>query len=330
MYDPDVGCRLRRVELKHLVRFSGRQSAVFCRDLRVFLMTGIAQCGAINQRTIHRPPNMKIAGVPEPFNLPLQLAIEDGAFPGMRVDYVDFPGGTGAMTAALSSGEIDAAILLTEGALFDIATGGGNRLVKVFVESPLVWGIHVAAGSRLTDIDDIEGKRVAISRYGSGSHLIAIVDAMQRGFDTDSMSFVVVDNIAAGEADIFLWATHMAQPLVDAGEFRRIGERVVPWPAFSISVRHEVAQQQGAELRRVFDAAWEYSQRLREMDDGASLISTRYGITPEDASRWLTTVEWYEGFDRPDEVLHRTLSALRAQGSIDATDLELADLWLAI
>ena len=241
------------------------------------------------------------------------------------------------MTAALSSGDIDAAILLTEGALYDIATGGDNRLVKVFVDSPLVWGIHVAAGSSLTDVADIEGKRVAISRYGSGSHLIAIVDAMQRGFDTGSMSFVVVDNIdgarralAAGEADIFLWEKHMTQPLVDEGEFRRIGERVAPWPAFSVSVRRDFAMQHGTELRRVFETTWEYSQALCKRDDGASLISSRYGITQADAARWLATVEWHEGFDRPDEVLHLALSALFAQGSIESADLEPDSLWHAV
>ena len=280
---------------------------------------------------------MKIAGVPEPFNLPLRLAIEDGVFDDDPVEYIDYPGGTGAMTAALAAGEIDAAILLTEGGVYDIARGSDNRLVKVFVESPLVWGIHVAAGSQLESPADVEGTRVAISRCGSGSHLIAIVDAIERGFETSAMSFVVVDNIdgarkalAAGDADIFLWEKHMTQPLVDNGEFRRTGERVVPWPAFSVSVRKGYAESHGATLRRVFEETWRYTRQLLDRADRVPLVSSRYGVSETDADRWLSTVRWQPGFDRPDDALSRVLEALIAQGSLAATDFSLDDLWFRI
>ncbi len=278
---------------------------------------------------------MKIAGVPEPFNLPLRLAIEDGVLDAVGVQYIDYPGGTGAMTAALATGEIDAAILLTEGGVYDIARGGDNRLIKVFVDSPLVWGIHVAAGSSLTDVT--EGTRVAISRYGSGSHLIAIVDAIERGFDTSAMSFVVVDNIdgarkalAAGDADLFLWEKHMTQPLVDSGEFRRIGERAVPWPAFCVSVRRTFGHEQADALRKVFDTTWRYSEMLLAREDRVSLVSGGYDIAETDAERWLSTVRWHEGFDRPDDALERVMQALVAQGSLNEGYANFDDLWLRI
>jgi hypothetical protein len=49
------------------------------------------------------------------------------------------------MTAALHDGDIEVALVLTEGAVLDILKGGDNRLVGIYVESPFVWGIHVAA-----------------------------------------------------------------------------------------------------------------------------------------------------------------------------------------
>lgn len=277
---------------------------------------------------------MKIAGVPEPFNLPLTLAIDDGEFADIGVEYVDYPGGTGAMTAALAAADIDVAILLTEGGVYDIARGSSNRLVKVFVDTPLVWGIHVAASSRIETPGDTEAARVAISRHGSGSHLIAIVDAIERGFDTHAMSFVVVDNmagarkaLAAGDADIFLWEKHMTQPLVDAGEFRRIGERAVPWPAFCVSVRQAVAEQHAATLRRVFEATWHASNALLARADRVSLVSRRYHVAEPEAERWLASVRWHAGFDRPDEALGRVLRALVAQGSLADIDVDLDRLW---
>jgi hypothetical protein len=38
------------------------------------------------------------------------------------------------------------------------------------VQSPLIWGIHVAANSKYKTVSDLEDTAVAISRQGSGSH----------------------------------------------------------------------------------------------------------------------------------------------------------------
>jgi TRAP-type uncharacterized transport system substrate-binding protein len=37
------------------------------------------------------------------------------------------------------------------------------------VQSPLIWGIHVAANSKYKTVSDLEDTKVAISRQGSGS-----------------------------------------------------------------------------------------------------------------------------------------------------------------
>jgi len=132
---------------------------------------------------------MRVGGVPEHFNLPWKLAIADNAFAGtgLDVEFIDYPGGTGAMTAALRDGEIEVALVLTEGAVLDILKGSDNRLVSIYVESPLVWGIHVAADGPVTAV--AAGQHVAISRFGFGSHLIAFtgrhssIDHYRRGLD---------------------------------------------------------------------------------------------------------------------------------------------------
>ena len=279
---------------------------------------------------------LRIGGVPEHFNLPWKLAAADRAFSstGVAVEFIEYPGGTGAMTAALRAGELDAALLLTEGAVLDIVTGGDNRLISVYVESPLVWGIHVSAASAINEVADIAGRRYAISRYGSGSHLIAIVDAAERGFDAQSMSFVVVDTIdgarealAAGSADVFLWERHMTQPLVDAGEFRRIGERVVPWPAFVVSARREYLSHSADALRRCLDIAADYATRLKHGADSAELISKTYAIDLADASAWLADVRWSRDHDYPADDIHRVLAALRTQGVIPDAEVAEDALW---
>ena len=283
---------------------------------------------------------LRIGGVPEHFNLPWKQAIDAGAFGelGVAVEFSEFPGGTGAMTAALSAGELDAALLLTEGAVADILGGSDNRLVSVYVDSPLIWGIHVAAGSAIQDASEIEGKRYAISRFGSGSHLIAIVDAAERGFPTADMAFETVGSLdgaraalADGSADVFLWEKHMTQPLVDSGEFRRVGERAVPWPAFVVSARRDYLAGHAATLRAALGVVRDFARRLKNDEDSARLVSRTYDIELADARSWLDHVRWSSDSSRPDDALARVVDALQAQGVI-ATDgpLAIADTWHAL
>lgn len=282
---------------------------------------------------------LRVGGVPEHFNLPWRLALENGAFErqGLDVIYTDYPGGTGAMTAALAAGELDAALLLTEGAVYDIVNGSDNCIVKIYVESPLTWGIHVPAGCDIAKVEDIEGRPVAISRYGSGSHLIAIVDAVERGFQLDAMQFVVVENLegarrafAEGRADVFLWEKHMTQPLVDAGEFRRVGERIVPWPAFVVSARRELVSKHPDDLRLVLDTIAQYARQVASAEDTAIVVSKRYGIDEADAARWLTTVRWGESYEAPVDAIRTVCSALYRQGAIADPEPQLATIWQSL
>jgi len=277
-----------------------------------------------------------VGGVPEHFNLPWRLAIDGNAFSGTgaEVVYSDYPEGTGELTRALRDNELDVALVLTEGAVADIIEHDKNRLVKIYVESPLVWGIHVAASSDIRSIAAIRGKRIAISRYGSGSHLIAIVDAATRGWPTDEMKFVVVDNLggarkalAAGKADVFLWERHMTQPHVDSGEFRRIGQREVPWPAFAVSVRRRILGSRSRQIRAVLDIVARYANNLRRRKTAPSLIADTYSIRLADAERWLAAVRWGGSYRRPTAALARIATALEAQEVITAGRYDPDGVW---
>ena len=73
---------------------------------------------------------VKIIGVPEHFNLPWHLAIEEGAFEerGINLEWTEVPEGTGRMCQLLDSKETDLAIILTEGIIKSITQG--NNLVN--------------------------------------------------------------------------------------------------------------------------------------------------------------------------------------------------------
>ena len=280
-------------------------------------------------------PSIVVAGVPEHFNLPWQLGIERNAFDESGVDltYRDYPGGTGAMTRALAAHEVDMAFLLTEGAIKDLVKRRQTKLIKVYVKSPLIWGIHVAANSKIESIQDIQNKRYAISRYGSGSHLMAIVDAAERSWDTD-LDFEVIRNLdgarkalADGKADVFMWEQFTTQPMVDNGEFRRIGTRKTNWPAFVIAVNESFLQQHSDTVLATLNVINQQSAALMQDANAVPMIAERYNLQVENVKQWFELTEWDVGFQRPDDAIKSAISYLQRLELIDGTNISVEEVW---
>ena len=279
---------------------------------------------------------IRVGGVPEHFNLPWHLALESGAFTdvGLEVEFIEVPGGTGAMSQMLAENKLDVAILLTEGGVSKILNGASNRLVKVYTTSPLIWGIHVAADSDIRTIEQIRGRKFAISRLGSGSHLMAIVDSAERDWETDDMQFEVVRNLdgarealAAGTAEVFLWEKFMTKPLVDSGEFRRVGERVVPWPAFVASARREFIESDSERLHRALLVAQESAKSLSEMDNAVDVIAERYQLQPEDTEKWFAQTQWCFDFACPAPTIEKVIRYLRRLDLVPEKEYDLSEVW---
>ncbi len=273
---------------------------------------------------------MQIGGVPEHFNLPWLRLAESGALDDLGAVWRDVPEGSGAMAAALRAGELDAALLLTEGAVAGAAQGG-FKIVSLYTVSPLIWGIHVPARSALRTVDDVRGSRYAISRRGSGSHLMSFVHAREHGWSTDDIDFVVVgtlqgaiDAFAGDKADVFFWEKFMTKPLVDSARFRRVGEFVAPWPAFVVCASNAALAQHkpiGEALSRALDAAAE----LAASPAAAAAIARRYALEPGDAREWLASTRWAPRKGIGVEHLAPAVAQLAALGLIPA-DVEPSSL----
>jgi ABC-type nitrate/sulfonate/bicarbonate transport system substrate-binding protein len=161
---------------------------------------------------------IKIAGVPEHFNLPWQLCIENGEFEseGIDLQWTDVPEGTGKMCQMLRNNETDIAVILTEGIVKDIVDGNPSSIVQEFIQTPLIWGIHVAANSKYETLADLENTKAAISRLGSGSHLMSFINAQNKNWNTEKLQFEIVNTIDGavealtnGSADYFMWERFM-------------------------------------------------------------------------------------------------------------------------
>jgi ABC-type nitrate/sulfonate/bicarbonate transport system substrate-binding protein len=273
-----------------------------------------------------RKTTLKVGGVPEHFNLPWHLAIESGAFSerGLNVVYKDYPGGTGALTRALQAKELDVAVVLTEGIVQAILRGNPSRIIKTYVQSPLIWGIHVPAKSGLQNVEDMQGKRYAISRFGSGSHLMAIVDTVQRGWEADQLNFVKIGNLtgaraafAAGEADVFLWEKFMTKPYVDNGEFRRIGETTTPWPCFMIAARNERIRRSSKALKAMIEVISKTCSDLMKNKNAVPMIAERYGLQEEDVAVWFSKTKWNVANEPQPVELKKVIKSLLKAGIIE-------------
>lgn len=244
---------------------------------------------------------IKIAGVPEHFNLPWQMCIENGEFDKIGIDlqWTDIPEGTGKMCQMLRDGETDMAVILTEGIVKDIVAGNDCSIVQVYVESPLIWGIHVGAQSKYNSIDDLENTKVAISRYGSGSHLMAYVNAQNQHWNTENLQFEIVNTIDGAvealtneTADYFMWERFMTKPLVDKGVFRRVADCPTPWPSFVIAVRNEFLESNKQSVALILETINNTTIEFKDIPSIDRTLASKFNQKQEDIKEWLSLTKW--------------------------------------
>lgn len=244
---------------------------------------------------------IKIVGVPEHFNLPWQMCIENGEFEevGINLEWTDIPEGTGKMCQMLRDGETDIAVILTEGIVKDIVAGNESSIIQVYVQSPLIWGIHVAANSEYKSLADLKGTKAAISRFGSGSHLMSFVNAQNQGWNTNDLQFEIVNTIdgaveslTKGEADYFMWERFMTKPLVDNGTFRRVADCPTPWPCFVIAVRNEVLEKEAHIIEQILDIINATTEEFKYIPSIDRTLANKYNQKLEDIQEWLSLTHW--------------------------------------
>ncbi|MDX1902927.1 MAG: substrate-binding domain-containing protein [Thermonemataceae bacterium] len=262
---------------------------------------------------------LKLGGVPEHFNLPWRLAIEEGLFLKENIDlqWIDHTGGTGSMIKDLKEDKLDLAICLTEGIVADIAQGGKAKIIKTYVKSPLTWGIYVRREASYQHIQEIEGKKIGISRFGSGSHLMAYVKAQTLGWNTKKMQFTLLRNlegIREGlqklEAEAFMWEKVMTQPYVDSGELRMIDECVTPWSCFMLVANQKCLDNYANLLPKIAAIINGYVKEFKQRPRIIETLVNRYQIDLEDTTHWLHQTIWAEDNLVSEEMINNVQSML--------------------
>ena len=258
---------------------------------------------------------LRIGFIPEHFSSPLQFAQKHF---NLNADLVPVPLGTGALVGGLkgATGDndkpIDIAIGLTEGFVADLGkthSAGESPvydLAGTYVESPLCWAISTgAARNDINDVAGLKGKKVGVSRIGSGSYVMSFVLADQHGWlspDRDPFTVVPIGDFAAlrkgvrnegdasKHADFFMWEHFTTKHFWDAGEIKRIGEIYTPWASWMIAARKTVTDEQLKDLTaKLNQGVKHYRENEQEAVD---YITSAMDYSSEDAREWMKTVRF--------------------------------------
>jgi ABC-type nitrate/sulfonate/bicarbonate transport system substrate-binding protein len=267
---------------------------------------------------------IRIGGVPEHFNYPWHQGIKKGTFKAqdIQLEWHDMPGGTGQMSDALENRELDLAIMLTEGCLMKINQGLPIKVIQQYIATPLYWGIYTHPDSDFSR-DELIDKKVAISRYGSGSHLMAIVNAKKNDQPTDSMRFYLaqdlngaIQSLYDGQADYFLWEHFMTQPYVDRGQLRFLGDRPTPWPCFVIAARNEFINAHFDDMNKLLKSIDQITTSFKQQPRIDQFLAEAYQLKPRNVKEWLALTEWSQAQISP-EAIDKVQHYLKAIDQID-------------
>ena len=243
---------------------------------------------------------IRVGGVPEHYNLPIHLATEDGSFhnAGIDLQWIEFPGGSGEMTNALRNDEVDIAILLTEGILTDIIKGNPSKIVSGYVKTALTWGIHTQEKNSLIH-ENIFNRKFAVSRLGSGSHLMPMVDALMRNQQIENEQFIEIGNLDGAiqslkneETEVFYWEKFTTKPFLKKGHMKRIDDFVSPWPCFLIAARNKFILSNSDLLSTTLKVIQSASAKFMKLKNAPNIVNERHNIELKDAERWFHSTEW--------------------------------------
>ena len=275
---------------------------------------------------------IRVGGVPEHFNLPWHLAIENDHFRKKEIDleWITYHGGTGQMCKALREEEVDVCVILTEGIIADIVKGNKSKIIGHYINSPLIWGIHTGSNNEIREYHQIFNANYAISRFGSGSHLMAIVDAHSKGHELKKDQFNIINNLDGAieslkslETDVFYWEKFMTKPYVDSGQLRRVGEYLTPWPSFVIAAREEFIKTYPQELGDMLTIIRFNCEHFMRATNSIDLVAKRFKLDPSDVEQWFHLTEWSIDNSISSKMIENVIFALKNAGIVDRNEINV-------
>ncbi|EGW33903.1 uncharacterized protein SPAPADRAFT_59279 [Spathaspora passalidarum NRRL Y-27907] len=281
---------------------------------------------------------LKVAYIPEHFSTPLFFAQQQGFYQanGLSIEFVKVIEGSGRLINLLNAGEVDIAIGLTEAFVADLGKGNDKyKLIDTYVSSPLLWAISTGFNrDELTDAKQLEGKKIGISRIGSGSQIMSFVLAHSLKFTQEFSEFPILSNFknlrdsvnqkfADGDelknSDAFMWEYFTSKRYYDNHEIKQIGEIYTPWPSWVINANAESLASKKTEIKNFIAAVNQGIQYYQgHIDEAVEYISTNLDYSAEDAKEWTKTVKFNQNVGKApldwDSIVVKTSEILKLAG----------------
>lgn len=263
-----------------------------------------------------------VGGVHEYTNIPFLRSLMRDEFFNARIElrWIPYPSGSAPMAKALTDGNLDMAILLTDSAVRSIATGANVRLVSPYVTSKLDWVFHTMVDYPLEWTKDISSKKFAISKFGSGGHLISLYWAKQAGITLTENNFLEVgdmDNavnaLKQGVAHIFPWERLTTSHYVESGLLREVHNILTPYPPFSFVASGNILHEDPDVVKKIVRIIQSSAAQLKYTSNATEIIASTYNRSLEEVEKawkrlvWATTETFNpEDIDAVIEILLST------------------------
>ena len=75
-----------------------------------------------------------------------------------------------------------------------------------------------------------------------------------------------------------MWEKFTTKPLVDSGEWRRVGECVTPWPCFVVAATNTALEKFGPDLLEVLEVVRREAEDLESSPHAAETVGTMHGL----------------------------------------------------
>ncbi|KAJ9087664.1 hypothetical protein DSO57_1030898 [Entomophthora muscae] len=141
-----------------------------------------------------------------------------------------------------------------------------------------------------------------ISRLGSGSHVMSYCLASKQGWDSETIAFQVLGDLAGlasgvkkSKADLFLWEKFTTKPLYDSGSLKYIGEIVAPWLSFIIVTHRNFLRKSDSlnTLKKFMNLInTQVASFVSQPDTSCQEVSRRFNYKPEDVASWWSGVKY--------------------------------------
>lgn len=151
----------------------------------------------------------------------------------------DFPGGSGAVSSALTTGKIQVGMLSADGALNAIAKGVPIKIVSVYRNTPYGAYIYVSPNSTITSPSQLNNATFANSKPGSldvlmdelikAKYNLSVIHNDYLGSHEAQQAAVIDQTVNASTGSYF-----DVYKLIQSGNLKSIGTITEQWPGFVV------------------------------------------------------------------------------------------------